>query len=124
MEFNFVNIVNITYVVVPGGIISSWLLQYVLKRKRIANILALPKNQQDKELKSLLELIKVYKFLIFSWPIISIILGIGIKLSDTVLNFYPMMFIMLLFYVFFIQGYFFEKKLFSRLSQDIAQNNP
>jgi hypothetical protein len=123
MEFNFVNFVNITYIVVLGGIISSWVLQYVSKRKRIAKILALPKNKQDKALKSLVELIKLYKFCIFSWPIISIIFGIGIKVSDTVLNFYLMMFIMLLFYVFFIQGYFFEKKLFSRLSQDIAQNN-
>jgi hypothetical protein len=120
MEFNFV---NITYIVVPGGIISSWILQYVLKRNRIAKILSLPKNKQDKELKSLLKIIKLYKFLIFYWPINSLILGIGIKLSGTVLDFYPMMFIMLLFYLFFIQGYFFEKKLFSRLSQDIAQNN-
>jgi hypothetical protein len=123
MELNFS---NITYLGVSGGIILSWVLQHVSKRKHIAKILSLPKYKQEEALKSLLKLIKIYKSQIFLWPVISVILGISIKISNptAALQFYPTMLIMLLFYAYFVQGYFFQKKLFATLSQSISQNNP
>jgi hypothetical protein len=124
MEINFP---NITYLVVSGGIIWSWMLQHVSRTKRTAKILSLPKDRQEKDLKSLMKLIKLYKILIFLWPLNSIILWIAFQTSSnptTASHFYPTMSLMVLFYAYFVQAYFFNKKLFATISQAILQNNP
>ena len=120
MKFNFA---NITYLGVSSLIILSWVLQYVSKRKRITKILSLPKDKQEEALKSLQTLIKTYKFLIFFWPVTSVIFGISLKISSqtTALHFCPAMLIMLLYYVYFVQAYFFQKKFFASLSQSIGK---
>jgi hypothetical protein len=122
MELNFI---NITCLGVSGLIIIKLANECINKNNYITKILSLPKDKQDQIIINLVNRMKIYRDQIYFWPLICIIMLFSIKIANQPIDLYiyPALVMMVIFYIYFITGYFFQKKLIAQLTERISQHN-